>query len=630
MAERAPGTGDDDPAPTAAPGLAAPTTAVRPGPPPPPHRAVLERLAGTDGLVVTGLDDEHRAALVDGLRADGRRVRVLAPTPADAQAWRERLGETPLRPHRVAAGVVGTVEEIAAQLAAAPQDAWLSELLGPDDPLDPPTATGPTPPLDASELAALRRLLVAEHGERTLDPARRHQVLPPPAELPPEPHVEQLAAELLDVAGPAGSLAREMARPLIAALAGLPPDAAPALDPVLRRIDETVIGLGPAGEDAAWARATVDAVLDGRAAAAWSRAAAALATVGDVAEHDRGSGPAQVRVTDETLEPGPAADAFEAYADFLAAGGSPRRMFKSDQQRAVESALPALAVNRVDPLTAEGARAVAHHLRLRVIEATVADALAPLGRVVRPAEQRALMVHRLLSLQELGRRIGHVLDAVGRLRGLLVGLPADVRPPTDSLPAVGRVVATGRRLTSRPSADLARRELGEVLARLADGALPAEQAPELRATIAALRRLDVDGYAVAAEGVDAARVEQRELRRSDALAARLAEWPALLEALDADTSDETWAPRERRWAAAWSHRRAAAWLARQAPVDSVVTVPALDHADGADGADLLVVGPLRDEVPPGIEVPDRVADLPGHPDDGRRLLVLPLPAAPPA
>ncbi|WP_157646915.1 hypothetical protein [Actinomycetospora chiangmaiensis] len=606
--------------------LAVPTTAVRPAGPPPPHRTVLARL--DDGpLVVTGLDAEHRTTLVEGLRADGRRVRVVAPTPALARAWRAALGEEPLRSHRVAAGVVGSVEEVAQQLAAAPQDAWLTALLGPDDPLDPPTATGPTPPLDAAELADLRRLLVAEHGEPgrseppTLDPARRHQVLPPPAELPPEPHVEQLAAELLDVVGPAGSPARESSRPLIAALACLPPDAAVALGPALVRIDAAVVALGRGGEDAAWARATIDAVLDGRAAAAWTRATAALAAVDRVPDLDRGCGPAQVRVTDDAVAPEAAAATFDALAAFLTAGGSLRRMFKSEEQRAVEAVLPSLAINRVDPMTAEGAAAVADHLRLRHVEATVVAALAPLGRVVRPAEQRALVVHRLLSLREIGRRITGVLDAVGVLRGLLVGLPSDVRPPTDSLPAVGRIVATGRQLTARPSVDLARRELGDVVARLQDGRLPAEQAPELRATLAALLRLDVDGYAEAADDVDAAREEQRDLRRSDQLVARLAEWPALLEALDADTSDATWVPREQRWSQAWSHRRAAAWLARQEPVDSVVTVPSL-LGDAAD-VDLLVVGPLRDEVPPGFELPERVADLPGFPDDGLRLLVLP-------
>lgn len=625
MAERS-RAGDDGPGPAETSGgadLGAPTTAVRPAAPPPPHRTVLERL-DEGPLVVTGLDGEQRTALVEGLRGAGRRVRVVAPTPALARAWRAALGEEPLRSHRVAAGVVGSVEEIAEQLAATPQDAWLTELLGPDDPLDPPTATGPTPPLDAADLAVLRRLLVAEHGEpgrRTLDAARRHQVLPPPAELPPEPHVEQLAAELLDVAGPAGSPAREASRALIAALACLPPDAAALLGPTLVRVDAAVVALGRGGEDAAWARATIDAVLDGRAAPAWARATAALTTVDRVPDLDRGSGAAQVRVTDDTVDPAAAAATFDALAAFLTAGGSLRRMFKSDEQRAAEALLPGLAVNRVDPMTAEGAAAVADHLRLRHVEATVAAALAPLGRVVRPAEQRALMVHRLLSLREITRRIADVLDAVGVLRGLLVGLPVEVRPSTDSLPAVGRIVATGRRLTSRPSADLARRELGDVVARLQDGRLPAEQAPELRATIAALLRLDVEGYAEAADAVDEARAEQRDLRRSDALAARLAEWPALLEALDADTSDATWVPREGRWSQAWSARRATAWLARQEPVDSVVTVPSL--LGETDDVDLLVVGPLRDEVPPGFTLPERVADLPGSPDDGLRLLVVP-------
>ena len=281
---------------------------------------------------------------------------------------------------------------------------------------------------------------------------------------------------------------------------------------------------------------------------------------------------------------------------------------------------------------------MAHHLRLRQAEATVAAAVAPLGRVLRPAEQRALLVHRLLSLRELCVRAGAVLDAVARLRGLLVALPADVRPPTEGLPAVGRVVATARRLAGRSSADLARRELGDVVARLSSGSLPSEQAPELRMAVAALRRLDVAGYAAAVEAVDAARDEQRDLRRSDTLAARLVEWPGLLEALDADTSDETWEPRERRWAQAWAHRRATAWLTHVERPDSIVTTAALRPRTGAD---LLVVGPvdegtelrvvtqradgprrevllpqepLRVEVLGGLEDPPDLADGEHHPE----------------
>ena len=608
----------DAPVPPAVPG---PTRAPEPSEAPvPPHRTVLARL-DAGGVVVTGSDDEARAALVRGLAEEGRRVRVVAPTAVEAQAWRRRLDEEPARSHRVAPGIVGTVEEVAEHLAATrAQDSWLIDLLGPDDTLDAPTATGPVPPLAAGELTALRRLLVAEHGEPGsparphLDPARRHQVLPPPAELPPEPHVDQLAGELLDVAGPAGSPGREAARPLIAALACLPPDAAAALEPAVRRVDEAVMALGRGGEDATWARRVIDTVLDGGAVAAWARLTAALTVVDGVAEHDRLAGSAQVRVIDDTIDLEAAAVAFERFAAFLAGGGSLRRLFKSDEQRAVEAALAGLAVNRVEPTTLEGATAVAHHLRLRQAEATVAAAVAPLGRVLHPAEQRALLVHRLLSLRELCVRAGAVLDAVARLRGLLVALPADVRPPTEGLPAVGRIVATARRLAGRSSADLARRELGDVVARLSAGSLPSEQAPELRAAVAALRRLDVTGYAAAVEAVDAARDEQRDLRRSDTLAARLVEWPGLLEALDADTSDETWEPREGRWAQAWAHRRATAWLAHAELPDPIVTTETLRSRTG--DADLLVVGPVDG----GAEVPERVVALPG-PDDGRRLLV---------
>jgi hypothetical protein len=611
-----PGTTDD---PAGDPGGA---VATGPAPATQPHRTVLTRLdSSTTGLRVTGLDDEARAVVVRGLRRAGRRVLVVAPTPAAAVAWRRDLGAPAPARHGVAPGLTGTEDEIAESLAAtAAEDRWLVDLLGPAE------AGDTVPPLDAAELADLRRLLVAEHGPRpVLDAARRHQAFPPPAELPPEPHVEQLADEILDVVGP--GTAREATRPLVAALACLPPDAAMELDPVLRRIDEGVVALGRAGEDAAWARHVIDGVLEGRAVAAWSRVAGVLPDVEQVAEHDRGSGAAQVRVTGDGLDPGTAAAAFERYAAFLADGGTLRRMFKSEEQRVVETLLPGLAVNRVDPTTAEGAAAVAHHLRLRQYEAGLAAALAGLGRTVRPAEQRALLVHRLLSLRELCSRIGTVLDAIGQLRAMLAaGLPVQVRPPTDGLAAIGRIVATGRRLASRPSADLARRELGDVVARLDDVAPAADQAPELRAAVAALLRLDVAAYAHAVQAVDLARDEQRELRRSDTLAARLTDRPALLEALDADTSDETWQPREQRWTQAWAHRSGVTWL-RGRPIDEVTTTAATAgrEQEAAADVDLVVLGPLGDgEEPPAAwgEAPDGAVELPGFADDGRRLLVL--------
>lgn len=609
-----PGTATADPAPT--------VTRTAAGPAPQPHRTILARLdETTPGVVVTGLDDEARAVVVRGLRRAGRRVVVVATGPADAATWRRDLGAPAASTHGIAPGLTGTEDEIAERLAAtAGTDRWLADLLGPAGVADA------QPPLDAVELADLRRLLLAEHGPHPrLDPARRHQVFPPPAELPPEPHVDQLAEELLEGAVPAGSPARESARPLVGALACLPPDAAAELDPVLRRIDEGVVALGRAGEDSAWARHVIDGVLEGRAAAGWSRVAGVLPDVARVAEHDHGSGPAQVRVTGDGIDPGAAATAFERYAAFLAEGGTLRRMFKSDEQREVELLLPGLAINRVDPTTAEGAAAVGHHLRLRQAEAGLAGALAGLGRTVRPAEHRALLVHRLLSLRELCLRTGVVIDAIARLRALLAaGLPVTVRPPTDGLGAIGRIVATGRRLASRTSSDLARRELGDVVARLDELTPAAERAPELRAAVGALLRLDVVAYAHAVEAVDLARDEQRELRRSDALAARLTDRPALLEALDADTSDETWVPREERWSEAWAHRSGLAWLTGRAPGEVTTTAAMAGREHPAD-VDLVVLGPLRDgEDPPPAwgEVPDRVVDLPGSPDDGTRLLVL--------
>lgn len=592
-----------------------------------PHRAVLAALdEAPSGLVVTGLDDEGRAVLVRGLRRAGRQVLVVAASVADATTWRRDLGEPDAPTHDVEPGFSGTEDEIAELLAVtADADRWLVELVGPAG-----SAGDTAPPLAAAELAELRRLLVAEHGpDAGLDPSRRHQPLPPPAELPPEAHVEQVADELLDVVGPASSSAREDARLLVAALACLPPKAAGALEAVLYGIDEGVVALGRVGDEAGWARYVVDGILAGRFTTAWERVEAVLPALEQVPEHDRGSGSAQVRITGEIADLGVAAEAFARYAAFLDQGGTLRRMFKSDEQREVEQVLPAIVVDRVDPNTAEGAAAVSHHLWLRQYEAQLTAGLARLGRAVQPADQRALLVHRLLSWRELGLRIGAVVDAVGQLRTLLAELPAAVRPTTDGLPTLGRVVATGRRLIARAGADSARRELGDVVARLNRLVPPTSgQAPELRAALAALYRLDVTGYARAADAADLARDEERDLRRSDSLVARLADQPALLEALDVDTSDETWQPREEGWPQAWAHRGALAWLTARSPGPVTTTVALAEREEtAAVQVDLVVLGPLRDgqEPPAGWgEKPDRVVDVPGSSGDDSRLWVLPV------
>lgn len=511
--------------------------------------------AGIAGLAARSTEfdpDEADRTIADLVeRRDGLRTERDAALDALVA---ERATETAV--HRdLGPGMTGTRAEVARRVRDGhDRDGWLADVVGAD--ADLPA----TPPLDAAAFAELRTLLATE------TPARRErgrQVLPPPGELPPE----RLVAELVTTVrrGPHAT-SRETGE-MVAALGRLPADAAAHLPAVGRRVVDALADLEETGEDAEWAQGVSEAVLCGRAGHLWGRAIDGLRAVDAVLEHDRCAGPAQVRVSDG-VDAAAAAPVFERFAAFLADGGWTRRMFKSEEQKAVEPFLAAIHLHGADPATVPGASAIAHHLRILEITDRLAAGFAPLGYPVRRAEHRALLVEQVLALRATCASVARVLDAAAAMRRLLALLPPAERPRVDSLTRLRALGTLGLDVNAARAAELARTELDELVERLEGGVPAARQAPELVAVLDALRHRDADAYADALLAVKTARDEARDQRRAEALAARLETAAPGVVALLRAHAGVPWPERDERFEHAWAHARAAARVRSWAATDS--------------------------------------------------------------
>lgn len=513
---------------------------------------------GIAGLAArsTEFDPDEAEQAVAELAA--RRDALLAEREAALDAVvAERSAETTVQ-RDLGPGMTGTRAEIARRLRSAHErDGWLADVVDPD--ADLPA----TPPLSTAEFRTLRSLLGGE------TPARRERtrlVLPPPVELPPEDHVAELAAAVLRgldaTSGDVGDI--------VAALGGLPPDAAAHLPEVSRRVADALAELDDSGDDTGggtgWAHDVTDAVLSGRAGHLWGRATDGLRAVDAVLEHDRRAGPAQVRVEDG-VDVAAAAPVFERFATFLADGGTTRRMFKPEEQKAVEPFLAGIHLHGADPATVSGASAIAHHLRILEITDRLSEAFGPLGRPLRRAEHRALLVEQVLALRATCRTVGRVLTAAMGVRRLLAALPPADRPRVDSLARLRVLTTLTLDVDDTRAAELARGELDEVIERVQAGVPPARQSPELVAVLDALRRRDPDAYTDAVLAVESAHAEARDQRRTDALAARLDQAAPGVVALLRAHATEPWPEREERFEQAWAYARAAARVRRWAAAE---------------------------------------------------------------
>ncbi len=310
-----------------------------------------------------------------------------------------------------------------------------------------------------------------------------------------------------------------------------------------------------------WCGSLTDRILDGSARHVWERASEVPRIIGRAVDGDRYIGHRDIRCEVE----GPAAQAaYGALAEALSRGREWKsRLFKSDEQKAVESAGPVATVDGVPATSAESAHLV--HVHLSVLQ-DVADAGRLLADIGVPVDGRGSRVARVgelsalrPSLQDVRAVVRIAADADAAWREL-----GGRGSPIGSRDEARSFVATVRRM----HADVARRRavegLAEVEGALAD-AFAGGPSPESAALIEGVRRRDASAVASAVGAFGPARQERDDELAAGELERRLATGaPGLAALMRAETeSAAVWDDRLARMDEAWAWRRAERWLADQ-------------------------------------------------------------------
>ncbi len=256
----------------------------------------------------------------------------------------------------VARGYAGTAAAIARRVTdRRPRFEWL------------PTPVEGDCPLSPAELQRLLELHATNTAERA---ARIPQVFP--------------ADEVLPAVGVVRELADRVARGEHAAA-----DADERLRAVITRGDLDLLGLVDTLKqvsevaqqvrraDRDWAAALADLVLAGRDSYLWQRVTGFEQYVDRAQQADAFLGLAQVTSLDSPGED--ARLAFTALADHLDGGGSLKKVFKSDQQKAAEPWLGTVRVNGQPVTTAGQARQVQAHLDVYAQARSLEQLLGPLS-----------------------------------------------------------------------------------------------------------------------------------------------------------------------------------------------------------------------------------------------------------
>lgn len=309
-----------------------------------------------------------------------------------------------------------------------------------------------------------------------------------------------------------------------------------------------------------WCGPLVDRILDGSAAHVWDRASDVEAIIARAVAGDRYLGHRDVQCDVE----GPAAQAaYGALADALRSGREwKQRLFKSDEQKAVESLGPVATVDGALATSAESAHLV--HVHLSVLR-DIADAGRLLGDLGAPVDGDGSRVARV---SELGARPQSLQAVAATIRAA-----ADVDAAWRALGARRPTIASredARSFVSRIhqlAVGLARRQADEALASLEATLTEAfgdGPSPESEALIDGLRRRDVAAVFAAVRAFDHARQECDDEFAEDDLVRRSSQGaPGLADALRADAGTATWDGRLARIDEAWAWRRAERWLADQ-------------------------------------------------------------------
>lgn len=515
----------------------------------------------TDASAKGNSDLARSVASLAGAKTDfnqqtaARHIADLESRRAEARTKRSRVleqiralreSETYRHPE-VAPGYAGTLAEIARKTTeAADVDGWVSDW-----------AHGPLP-LGQVELARLVELLRKTTDERR---SRRVQVIPAVDELPPEDRVRALVAQ---VERGDAALAAD-ASGLVGLFGSLPAEALHQLHDACRGIAEASAELRATPADASWALTTVDSLLSGRGLAPWERAQSQLPLVDEALTRDRLAGFADVSVPNP-VDPAAAAAVYERFATYLLAGGGTRKVFKSDEQKAVEALPGTVLLDGAPVTTAAAAVVVGHHLAVLAVARTVARAFLPLGVDLELAIDRGSLVERLRQLRVACASIEAVLRARDTLNAPFAVLPAAARPSTGSLDALDTIASVAAAVAESKQAALANAELARMADRLLADLVPADRRPpELVMAGQAVRARDEAGYRDALTSLHLAREQQREQGECDELEARFATAaPELHAHLLATSHDTVWSGRISRWPQAWALACTRTWISEQA------------------------------------------------------------------
>lgn len=445
--------------------------------PPPPRRpsddsgSVVAAMHENALVVLEDFGPDAVAGAVAALIADGRRVVVTAPTPAELAAVRDAL-------------------------PPATADSALDQL----------------PPLSPAEFRELRMLVATSTPARR---ARAAQQLPAREALP-------ALDEVADLCGQAERTSPSSAGAgmIYGMLDGLDPDRRAAVISVANIVTRSLAAMRPrTGREWEWGllgdliysrhRAVFDRLLEDTA-----QAVAAL-------ERARRSRPVEIV---EALPPG-AGDMLRRYRAFLEGGGRSRSYFRSPAQREVAPLLRMIRVAGRAPETADDVNRVLEHMdlgeRLVMIDSGCAaiDITPPSGEP------------QLLELADGLVRVAAAARSVGALRHDVLFLAENSPLSVPDIATAERVAGAILDYAEHGSSADAEGRLDRMADTLAAGCPVSTMAPEHELAVAALRNRDVEAYAAALEAFVGARHEVQDdqrhrelLRRLGEGAPRLADW----------------------------------------------------------------------------------------------------------
>jgi very-short-patch-repair endonuclease len=487
--------------------------------------------------------------------ASARRIADLESRRAQARATKSRVleeiralreSETYRHPE-VAPGYSGSLAEIARHSTeAAAVDGWI-----------PGDVTG-RPPLDTQEFRRLVELLRGASNERML---RRGQHIPMPEQFPSVEQVRDLVA--LVKRGDA-VLAGDTSG-LVGLFGSLPAESLHQLHDACQYISEATAAVRALPSDAVWALKMADNLLSGQAVTLWTRATGLFAGLGELMEHDRLAGFAEVTVPDGT-DPAVAHAAYDRLATHLSAGGSMRKMFRGVEQKAVEALPGAVLVDGVPATTTETMTTVVHHLSALTYIRDFTRAFSPLGLELPTSLDRSVLVERVRQLAVTCGLVDAVVRARDTLTAPLMSLPAPARPAAASVDALDTIASVAVAVAESRQAALANAELVRIADTLLTGLTsPERRPPELVTACQSVQAHHVDGYRAALESLAAARVQQAEQSECDDLDTRLrSSAPDLWSLLHETTRDDAWVTWLHRWPQAWAWACTRTWITAQA------------------------------------------------------------------